>query len=117
MVSPDFATPDFWATVEQAFSSTASGVEQVFYQGTDENGRHKIGVVVYDLDNTACEVGCIVEGLNDKHGLDVILGDIRRATTARVLGRNCPTCGVPWPCCIKRYDHEPKARTAAARRI
>jgi hypothetical protein len=116
MSSPDLVTPNFWAIVEEAFGSQATGVEQVFYQGTDENGKHKIGVVVYDLDDsTASEVGRVIAGLYGDHGIDFVLGDIRGATTARRLPSNCPTCGVPWAFGCSRKDHEYDARQASAR--
>jgi hypothetical protein len=118
MASPNTTNPIFWAIVEEVFSEQATGVEQVFYQGTNENGKHKIGVFVYDLDGaTASEAGCVIAGLHDKHGFDLVLGDIRVATTARRLPSNCPTCGVPWACCINLSVHQRRARQADARRF
>jgi hypothetical protein len=112
------AEPGFWATVERAFTLRASGVEQVFYQGTDEDGKHRIGVVVYDLDSsTAGEVGSVITVLRIEHGIDAVLGDVRGATTRRVLPAGCPTCGVPWSFCRNPHDHRYDARQAAVRRL
>jgi hypothetical protein len=50
--------PEFWEVAQSTFAIIATGVEQVFYQGINEDGQHKIGVVVYDLSEcTATEVG------------------------------------------------------------
>jgi hypothetical protein len=111
-------SPDCWATVEQIFASEASGVERVFYQGTNNDGRHKVGVAVYDLDNaTASELGRVIADLHLDHGIDAVLGDIHGVTTTRVLPSNCPTCGVPWAFCNNRQNHEYDARQASARRF
>jgi hypothetical protein len=118
MSSPSPAVPAFWETVEQTFASMASGVQRVCYQGTDEKGKHKIGVVLYDLSEaTASEVGRVMGDLQSSHGLELVLGDIQGSTSPRVLPANCPTCGVAWSFCRRPQDHQYDARQAVARRF
>jgi hypothetical protein len=110
--------PECWPEVEQFFRERTSGVEQVFYQGAGEDGVLIIGFVVHDLSGaTASEVGSAIAGLKSELGIQAEMGEIRGATTQRVLPSTCPTCQVPWAFCRNRRDHQYDARQAMARRI
>lgn len=119
MSDPAQAKPDFWGTVETVFDLLTSGVASVFYDGVDENGSHKIGIVVYDLGSmtTAAEAGCALDDLKTQHGFNVVLGEIREAvkTSSPELGPHCPTCGITWSFCRQPELHKYDTRQQAHR--